>query len=83
MAGSIKEQWERQQADQLAGLLEWAGDIATLARLAGVSASVVHGWVKRGRVSVTAAVELERVSGGAFKKSAIRPDVVEWWGDER
>ena len=75
---TIKEQWAEQQQDMLKKVLEWAGDMPTLAKVAAVHPGVVHGWVKRGRISSSAAITIERMSDGLFKKEDIRPDVTEW-----
>lgn len=76
---SIKDQWALEQQTALTLILQWAGDIPTLAKLAGVDGATVHGWVKRGRISATAAIEIEKQSRGQFTRQMIRPDVREWW----
>ena len=76
---SIKDQWKEQQAEHVDIVLEWAGDVSTLAKLCGVRPESVYGWVKRGRVSATAAAKIEDLSCGKIRKTDIRPDVAEWW----
>lgn len=76
---SIKEQIEKQEKEQLDMAVAWAGSAATLAKILDVTPQVVHGWIKRGRISATSAGLLEQKSGGKFKKSDMRPDVKEWY----
>ena len=75
---SIKEQIEKQEKDQLESAVSWAGSASTLAQIVGVSAQVVHGWLKRGRISATHADTLEKITNGKFKRSEMRPDVKQW-----
>lgn len=72
------EQIRQQQKDQLSKLLEWVGSQKRLADELGESKQTVHNWIKRGRISATAAILVEEKTAGLFKKSDLRPDVVEW-----
>lgn len=76
---SIKEQIEQQEKQQLEAAVSWAGSPATLAAILGVTAQVVHGWIKRGRISASSAADLENKTNGKFKKSEMRPDVKDWY----
>jgi len=74
----ITKQVKTQEKMQLLALVKWAGSKASLAKMLDVSPQVVSGWIKRGRISATAAVEAEKQSRGLFTKRALRPDVSEW-----
>jgi len=76
---TLKQQIEAQEAAQLLKAVEWAGSQTNLGKVLGVSPQVVSNWVKRGRISATAAAELEKITNGLFKKSEMRPDVKEWY----
>lgn len=75
---SIKDKEAKQQAEELNRLLTWAGSPAYLARELDVSPQVVNGWIKRGRISATSAIDAERVTRGLFSRFMLRPDVKEW-----
>lgn len=76
---SIEKKIQQQEKEQLKEAISWAGSKSTLAKILDVSPQVVSGWVSRGRISATAAAELEKISKGRFKKSEMRPDVKEWY----
>lgn len=72
---------KQQQADQLDKCIKHFGTQSRMARALGVSRFVVNRWVARGRISATMAIEVERVTGGLFKKEEMRPDVTHWHKD--
>ena len=74
-----KEDLKKLQREQLFKLLAWVGTQTQLARQLGVSRQVVAGWVKRGRIAAKYATEVERKTGGLFKREDLRPDVFEWF----
>lgn len=74
---SIKE-IKKQQRDELIKLVEWVGSQARLARELNTSNQVVYSWVKRGRISATAAMMVEKKTDGLFTKESLRPDVTAW-----
>jgi DNA-binding transcriptional regulator YdaS (Cro superfamily) len=76
---SIKEQIEQQEKEQLEAAVAWAGSASVLASLLDVTPQVVHGWIKRGRISAKSAADLENKTSGKFKKSEMRPDVKDWY----
>ena len=76
---SIADQWARKQREALDSVLEWAGTPSALAKILGLNTQNVHGWIKRGRISATAAAKIDAITKGKFKKTDIRPDVAEWW----
>lgn len=75
---SIAEQIKEVESGRLAELVEYMGGQASLARFLGVSRQSVNEWVSRGRISATAAIEVERLTNGAFKKEDLRPAVTQW-----
>ena len=72
------EQIKKEQASALDRLIQFCGSQARLARALDVSPQVVQNWVKRGRISATAAIDIERESNGAFTRQELRPDVESW-----
>jgi DNA-binding transcriptional regulator YdaS (Cro superfamily) len=74
---SIQEINKQQQAE-LERLIEYAGSKARLAESLGVSRQIVYYWLKRGRISAGCALDVERITNGAFKAAELRPDVVNW-----
>lgn len=75
---SIAEQIKEMESGRLAELIEYMGGQASLARFLGVSRQSVNEWVSRGRISATAAIEVERLTSGRFKKEELRPAVTQW-----
>jgi len=73
-----KSQIKDKQASELARLIEYVGSRNALASQLGVDYAVVTMWVKRGRISATQATNVERLSGGRFKRKDLRPDVAMW-----
>ena len=73
----IKELRESQKSEMFK-LIVWVGSQSRLAKSLGVERQVVAGWVRRGRVSASAAIKIEQLTDGLFKKEALRPDVVCW-----
>lgn len=76
---SIKEQIEQQEKEQLEAVVAWAGSASVLATILDVTPQVVHGWIKRGRISAKLAARLETITNGKFKKAEMRPDVKDWY----
>lgn len=75
-----KEQIAQKQASELARLIQYVGRKNLAAQL-NVTPYVVNMWVQRGRISATKATEVERMSGGKFKRKEMRPDVHTWAED--
>lgn len=75
---SIAEQIKEMEQSKLAELVEYMGGQASLARFLGVSRQSVNEWVMRGRISATAAIEVEHLTSGKFKKQDLRPAVTNW-----
>jgi DNA-binding transcriptional regulator YdaS (Cro superfamily) len=67
-----------QQMEELNRLIEYAGSKARLAESLGVSRQIVYYWLKRGRISASCALEVERITNGAFTAAELRPDVMNW-----
>ncbi len=75
---SIAEQIKEMEQRKLNELVEYVGGQASLARFLGVSRQSVNEWVSRGRISATAAIEVEKLTNGLFKKEDLRPAVTQW-----
>lgn len=75
---SIAEQIKEMEQRKLTDLVEYVGGQASLARFLGVSRQSVNEWVSRGRISATAAIEVEKLTNGLFKKEDLRPAVTQW-----
>lgn len=75
---SIAEQIKEMEQRKLTELVEHVGGQASLARFLGVSRQSVNEWVSRGRISATAAIEVEKLTNGLFKKEDLRPAVTQW-----
>lgn len=75
---SIAEQIKEMEQGKLTELVEYVGGQASLARFLGVSRQSVNEWVSRGRISATAAIEVEKLTNGLFKKENLRPAVTQW-----
>lgn len=73
---------EQQMKEQLEKLVEWSGSQVRLAHCLNVSRQVVHSWVKRGRISASMAIEVEKITKGRFTKRDLRPDVIKWIDEE-
>ena len=69
---------EKQQKYELERLLTWAGSKARLADALNISRQTVYYWIKRGRISATCAIEVEKITKGLFTKEELRPDVINW-----
>lgn len=72
------EEIKLKQASELMRLVDYCGSRSALAAQLGVTIDVVKMWVQRGRISATMATKVERLSGGQFKRSELRPDVHAW-----
>lgn len=75
---SIADQIKEMEQRKLTELVEYVGGQASLARFLGVSRQSVNEWVSRGRISATAAIEVEKLTNGLFKKEDLRPAVTQW-----
>lgn len=75
---SIAEQIKEMEERKLSELIDYVGGQAALARFVGVSRQSVNEWVSRGRISATAAIDIERLTDGRFKKEDLRPAVTQW-----
>lgn len=75
---SIAEQIKEMEERKLSELIHYVGGQAALARFVGVSRQSVNEWVSRGRISATAAIDIERLTDGRFKKEDLRPAVTQW-----
>lgn len=75
---SIAEQIKEMEQRKLTELVEYVGGQASLARFLCVSRQSVNEWVSRGRISATAAIEVEKLTNGLFKKEDLRPAVTQW-----
>lgn len=75
---SIAEQIKEMEQRKLTELVEYVGGQASLARFLGVSRQAVNEWVSRGRISATAAIEVDKLTNGLFKKEDLRPAVTQW-----
>jgi len=77
----VKEQNEmvkERQQKELSDLIQYFHSQSRLGRALGVSRFVVNRWVSRGRISATAAIQVEKITQGKFKKENLRPDVLVW-----
>jgi DNA-binding transcriptional regulator YdaS (Cro superfamily) len=75
---SIAEQIKEMEQRKLTDLVEYMGGQASLARFLGVSRQSVNEWVSRGRISASAAIEVDKLTNGLFKKEDLRPAVTQW-----
>lgn len=75
---TLAQQISEKEKEQLSLLIAWVGGQSNLSRLLGVTPQVVNNWVSRGRISATAASVVEKKLNGKFKKSDLRPDVLNW-----
>ncbi|HHC0136932.1 TPA: transcriptional regulator, partial [Klebsiella pneumoniae] len=75
---SIAEQIREMEQKKLSELIDYVGGQSQLARFLGVSKQAVNQWVSRGRISATAAIHVEALTGGAFRKEDLRPAVTKW-----
>lgn len=75
---TVMEQIQDQEREELEKVVAYFGNAALLARYLGVTQTCVSDWRKRGRISATAAAQLEERTNGRFKKSELRPDVQNW-----
>lgn len=75
---SIAEQIREMEQTKLSELIDYVGGQSQLARFLGVSKQAVSQWVSRGRISATAAIDAEKLTGGAFRKEDLRPAVTKW-----
>lgn len=71
-----------EQKRALLKLIEFAGSNVRLANELGYTRSAVTEWVKRGRISASAAIKAERHTNGHVTKEELRPDVTEWFNKE-
>ena len=76
------EELKEQQRGELKALIDWAGSQTRLAHYLSISPQVVSNWVARGRISASMAIEVEKVTKGAFTKRQLRPDVIKWIDEE-
>ncbi len=72
------EQIKTEQKQALLKLIEFAGSNVRLANELGYTRSTVTEWIKRGRISATAALKAEKITDGYIKKEELRPDVIDW-----
>ncbi len=72
------EQIKTEQKQALLKLIEFAGSNVRLANELGYTRSTVTEWIKRGRISATAALKAEQITDGYIKKEELRPDVIDW-----
>lgn len=75
---TIAEQIKEMEKKALDALIEHMGGQASLARFLGVSRQSVNEWVSRGRISATAAIEVDKLTNGLFKREDLRPAVTQW-----
>lgn len=75
---SIAEQIREMEQTKLLELIDYVGGQSQLARFLGVSKQAVNQWVSRGRISATAAIDAEELTGGVFRKEDLRPAVTKW-----
>jgi DNA-binding transcriptional regulator YdaS (Cro superfamily) len=79
MSKSIAERIAAQEKAALEKLVQDFGSQARLAEFLGVTPQAVNEWLKRGRISATAAAQLEEKTKGEYRKADLRPDVKEWF----
>lgn len=72
---------KERQLESLMRLIEFAGSQTRLARELGVTPQVVHGWVRRGKISATMAIVADRRTKGIISKEDLRPDVHTWFDE--
>lgn len=75
----IEKQWQKQQKSALKQAIKYAGSVAALSKLLGCPTSaIVHGWIKRGRISIKYANELHYLTKGKINRADLRPDIQDW-----
>tara|TARA_B110000211_G_C13901478_1_gene474158 strand:- start:405 stop:647 length:243 start_codon:yes stop_codon:yes gene_type:complete len=72
------EQIKLQQKQELLRLVAHFGSQSNLARVLGVTKQAVHLWMKRGRISMPNAIQVEKLLPALFKKEDLRQDVENW-----
>ena len=72
------QQIKQMQSAQLIKLINWVGGQSRLAAELGQSKQTVYAWVKRGRISASAAILVHEKTNGEFNKADLRPDVISW-----
>lgn len=73
---------EKKQSEELQRLIEFFGSEYRLAKALELSPQAVNGWKKRGRISASMAIEVEKMTKGRFTKRDLRPDVIKWIDEE-
>lgn len=79
---SIANQIAEMEKKSLDELISYLGGPVRLAEFLSVTRQVVYYWQKRGRISASAAIKVEWLTGGRFKKSDLRPAVTQWRDDK-
>ncbi|UCS82866.1 prophage repressor [Yersinia phage vB_YenS_P400] len=75
---SIVEQIKDMELKGLNDVISYAGSVAALAELLGMTRQSVYYWVERGSVSKSGAMKIEEVTSGRFKAEDLRPSVTQW-----
>jgi DNA-binding transcriptional regulator YdaS (Cro superfamily) len=75
---TLTDAMRRQSAENLNKAVEYFGSQKNLAIATGATKQTVNNWIKRGKISATAAIEVERLTKGEITKQKLRPDVVAW-----
>jgi hypothetical protein len=72
------KQYRRQSHAALQRLVDWAGSIGGLCKIAGVVPSTGTHWLSVGRVSKACAETIAAFEGCPLTKEQIRPDIKIW-----
>jgi hypothetical protein len=72
------KQYRRQSHDALLTLVDWAGSIGGLCKIAGVVPSTGTRWLSIGKLSKGAAETVAQFEGCPLTKEQIRPDIKIW-----
>ena len=79
MTKPIAERIAEREKAALEKVVKDFGSQTKLAEFLGMTPQAVNEWLKRGRISATAAALLEEKTKGEYKKADLRPDVTEWF----
>lgn len=67
-----------QQVSALKSAVDYFGSQQAMATALGVSRQQVNAWIKRGYISASKAIEVEKLTDGSIKKRELRPEIAKW-----
>lgn len=76
---NMKEWCAEKQKERLQELVEYFGDVATLARFLQLPFHTVYAWQARGKISAAGAKRIEKATAGRFSAGYLNPTAIEWF----